>query len=441
MRITKQLARMRTFLIIWSGQTASLVGSYMTTFALTLWAWELTGQATALALVYFFNRLANVLISPLAGMIVDRWNRKLLLVASDAVAGLSTLIILLLYLTNNLQIWHIYVTSTINGAFSSIQWLAYSASVSLLVPKEQYGRVSSLDFLARYGADIIAPALAASFYYVIGLSGLLCIDVMTFAIAVTTLLLVPIPQPPLTPTEPQPRKNIRQELFFGFHYILAHPSLIALVVVMSLFQLAHDFGAAVYSPMILARSDNNASALASVSMAAGVGGVFGALIMSTWGGPKRRIHAVLMSMVGAGLSKTVFGLGQNLSIWVPAQFCSSFNFPFLGSCSQAIWLSKVRTDWQGRVFAASSMSVMVTSPIGYLLGGPLADYVFEPAMKPGGNLAPVFGGIFGTGAGAGMALLYVFCAICMLLIGLAGYAFPALRNVEKVMPDHDTAIG
>ncbi|HEY9667209.1 MAG TPA: MFS transporter [Coleofasciculaceae cyanobacterium] len=441
MRITKQLASMRTFLIIWSGQIASLVGSYMTTFALTLWAWELTGQATALALVYFFNRLANVLISPLAGMIVDRWNRKLLLVASDAVAGLSTLIILLLYLTNNLQIWHIYVTSTINGAFSSIQWLAYSASVSLLVPKEQYGRVGSLDFLASYGADIIAPALAASFYYVIGLSGILCIDLMTFAIAVTTLLLVSIPQPPLTSAEAQPQKNIRQELFFGFRYILARPSLMALVAVMSLFQLAHDFGAAVYSPMVLARSNNNASALASVSMAAGLGGVFGASIMSTWGGPKRRMHGVLMSMVGAGLSKTVFGLGQNLSIWVPAQFCSSFNFPFLGSCSQAIWLSKVKPDLQGRVFAANSMCVMVTSPIGYLLGGPLADYVLEPAMQPGGSLAPVFGGIFGTGAGAGMALLYVSCSICMLLIGLTGYAFPMLRNVEKVMPDHDTAIG
>lgn len=441
MRITKQLARMRTFLIIWSGQTASLVGSYMTTFALTLWAWELTGQATALALVYFFNRLANVLISPVAGMIVDRWNRKLLLVASDAVAGFSTLIILLLYLTNNLQIWHIYVTSTINGAFSSIQWLAYSASVSLLVPKEQYGRASSLDFLSSYGADIIAPALAASFYYVIGLSGILGIDLITFAIAVTTLLFVPIPQPPLTPAEPQRQTNIRQELFFGFRYILTRPSLMALVAVMSLFQLAHDFGAAVYSPMILARSNNNASALASVSMAAGLGGVFGASIMSTWGGPKRRIHGVLMSMVGAGLSKTVFGLGQNLSIWVPAQFCSSFNFPFLGSCSQAIWLSKVKPDLQGRVFAANSMSVMVASPIGYLLGGPLADYVLEPAMQPGGSLASIFGGIFGTGAGAGMALLYVFCSICMLLIGLAGYAFPVLRNAEKVMPDHDIAVG
>jgi DHA3 family macrolide efflux protein-like MFS transporter len=440
MRIVKQLASMRTFLIIWSGQTASLVGSYMTTFALTLWAWELTGQATALALVYFFNRLSSVLISPVAGIIVDRWNRKLLLVASDAVAGFSTLIILLLYLTNNLQIWHIYITSTLNGAFGCLQLLTYSASVSLLVPKEQYGRVSSLDFLSSYGADIIAPALAASFYYVIGLRGILCIDLMTFAIAVTTLLLVPIPQPPLTATKLQPKKNIWQELFFGFRYILGRPSLMALVVVMSLFQLAHDFGAAVYSPLVLVRSDNNASALASVSMAAGVGGVFGASLMSTWGGPKRRMDGVLMSMVGAGLSKTVFGLGQNLSVWVPAQFCSSFNFPFLGSCSQAILMSKVKPDLQGRVFAANSMSVMVTSPIGYLLGAPLADYILEPAMKPGGSLAPVFGGIFGTGAGAGMALLYVTCAICMLLIGLAGYAFPVLRNVEKVMPDHDIAI-
>lgn len=441
MKPENQHTSISTFLIIWSGQTASLIGSYMTSFAVTLWAWELTGQATALALVYFFTEVAKVLINPLAGIIVDRWNRKLLLVFGDTAAGLSTIAILLLYLTDNLLLWHLYATGAVNGAFGHLQELSYSTSLSMLVPKHQYSRVSSLNFFASYGSSIIAPALAGTLYYVIDLSGILLIDIMTFAIAVTTMLVVQIPQSPRTQTEPHSQANIRQELFFGFRYIFARPSLIAVMVVMSLFLLAHDLGAAVYSPMLLARSDNDAGVLASVSMAGGVGGVLGALVMSTWGGPKRRTHGMLMGMVGAGLSKSVFGLGQSLLIWVPAQFCSSFNFPLLGSCSQAIWLSKVRPDLQGRVFAACSMSVMVTSPIGYLLGGVLADYVFEPAMMPGGSLAPIFGGIFGTGTGAGMALLYVFFAICMLLVGIGGYAFRSLRHVEEIVPDHDQTKG
>lgn len=436
MRQENQPTSMRTFLIIWSGQTVSIIGSRMTSFAVKIWAWELTEQATALALVAFFTEVPSLFITPLAGMIVDRWNRKFLIIVGDMVAGLSTIAILLLYLTNNLQIWHLYTTSMLNGAFGQIQWLSYSASVSMLVPKPQYSRASSLDFLASYGSRIMALALAGSLYYVIGFSGILFIDLMTFALAVTTVLLVHIPQPPLNETEPQRQANIRQKLFFGFRYIFARPSLMAVLAAMSLFQFAHDLGNAVYSPMILARSDNDAGVLASTSIAAGVGGAVGATLMSTWGDPKRRIHGVLLGMVGAGLSKTVFGLSQSPLIWLPTQFCSSFNFPFLGSCYQVIWLSKVRPDVQGRVFAARSMSVMVTSPIGYLLGGSLADYVFEPAMKPGGSLSPVFGGIFGTSSGAGMALLYVITSICLLLVGLGGYAFRTLRDVEELVPDH-----
>ena len=428
---------MRTFFIVWIGQVVSTIGSYMTSFAITIWAWELTHQATALALVGFFSQVPSILISPFAGVIVDRWNRKLLIMVSDTVAALSTIAILLLYLTNNLQVWHFYVTGAVNGAFSQIQELAYSASIAMMVPKQQYTRASSMGSILHYGSSIFAPALAGVLYYVIGLIGILLIDLITFCVAVLTVRLVRIPQPVVIEAELQSRAIIWWEIIFGFRYIFALPGLLALLVWASLFSFAHDLGGSLYSAMILARSGNDAGVLASLSAAAGVGGVVGALIVSTWGGPKRRIHGFLLGIVGAGLSKTMFGLGQLPLIWLPAQFISSLNFPLLGSSSDAIWLAKVKPEVQGRVFATRSLLLLVTTAIATLIAGPLADRVFEPAMMPGGWMADLLGGIFGTGSGAGMAVLYVMSSICLLVVGLGGYGFRKLRDVEAIVPDHD----
>lgn len=428
---------MRKFILVWSGQTASIIGSQMTSFAMTIWAWEITGHATALALFGLFNQLPRILIAPFAGVIVDRFNRKVLMMVGDTVAGLSAIAILLLYLTGNLQIWHLYVTATINGSFEEIQELAYLAAISTMVPKQQYSRASSISFLASYGSSIVAPAASGTFYPTIGFMGIVIIDIATFAIAIATLLLTPIPQPTITETESFTHPNIYKEIWFGWRYIVARPSLLAMLVFISLFWFAHDFGASLYAPMILARTGNDARVLATVASVAGGSGVVGALLMSTLGGPKRRIHGFLLGTIAVGMSKMVFGFAQILWIWIPAQFCSSINFPMLGSCSDAIWLAKVKPQVQGRVFAIRSMSVSIASTLGYCVAGPLADYVFEPAMKPGGSLAAIFGGMFGNKAGAGMALLYVISSICLLAISLIGYTSRRLRDVETITPDSD----
>lgn len=414
---------MRNFIIIWLGQTVSLIGSRMSAFAITIWAWELTNQVTTLAWVGFFTQIPAILVTLFAGVIVDRYNRKFLMVIGDGVTGLSTIAILLLHLTNNLQIWHLYVIFAIAGIFGQLQELAYSASVSLMVPKQHYSRASSIGFLASYGSSIIAPALAGSIYYIIGLNGILTIDIASFVIAIATVLWLPIPQPNLTESSSKNRFNIIQDISFGFRYIMARKDLLAILLLASLFWFAHDVGGSVYAPMILARTGNDAKVLGIVSSAAGLGGVFGGLLVTVWGGPKRKIQGFLLGMIGAGLSKIVFGLGQNLFIWIPAQFCSSINFPIMGSSGEAIWLANVNPDVQGRVFAIRSVLKLVMSTIAYLIAGPLADRVFEPAMKPGGSFAFVFGNIFGVGTGAGIALLYVISSICLLFVGFSGYAF------------------
>jgi MFS transporter, DHA3 family, macrolide efflux protein len=255
-------------------------------------------------------------------------------------------------------------------------------------------------------------------------------DIVTFSVAIATVLLVPIPQLAVHTTEHHKNASIWQQLTFGFHYIIKRPGLLALVVSASLFWFAHDLGGSVATPMILARTENDGQILGSIFSIAGIGGVTGAVLLSVWGGPRRRIHGYLLGMVGAGVSKAIFGLGQSPQIWLPAQFCSSLNFPLLESSQTAILLAKVAPEVQGRVFAARSLMFQLVSAIASLIAGPLADNVFEPAMQPGGNLARLLGGVFGTHPGAGMAVMYVSTSTCLLLVGLGGYACHSLRDLD-----------
>ncbi|MEJ1934460.1 MFS transporter [Nostoc sp. NIES-2111] len=434
---TQQIASMRTFMTVWFGQAVSLIGSSLTDFAFTIWVWELTSEATPLALFSFFTKVPQILFAPISGVIVDRAPRKLLIILSDTVNAILSITLLLLYLTQHLQIWHLYLIAAIKGTFEQFQTLAFSASISVIVPKQHYSRASSMGFLASYGSNIVAPAIASVLYVVIGIAGILIVDLTTFAIAIFTVLIVHIPQPKVKEIEPQISTNIKQELSFGWHYIAARRGLLIMLVLTSLFWFAHDIGAALYSPMILARTGNNAQILGSLASAAGIGGVTGALVISSWGGFKRSIKGVFLGMIGAGLSKIVFGLGTSPLVWIPAQFCSSLNFPLLGSSNDAIWLAQVRTEVQGRVFATRSVVELATSSFAFLIAGPLADRIFEPAMLSNGGLAPFLSNIFGIGKGAGIALLYFISSLGLLIVGISGYAVRNLRDVEMLVPDNE----
>jgi MFS family permease len=422
---------MRTFTIVWLGQMVSAIGSYMTHFAIAIWIWQQTNQATALALIVFCGQISSILATILAGSIVDRFSRKIAIVSSDAVAAISTVCILALYLSGNLQIWHLYVVEVVNGAFVEIQELAYSVAVSTMVPPKHYTRASSMNSMYHYGSIIFAPALAGVLYYIIGLQGILTIDLATFAVAVGAIAFVTIPQPKLESREPMNLKAIVADTLYGCRYILSNPFLLAILGWVSLFWLFHDFGGALYAAMILARSGGDAKVLASLSSAAGIGGLVGSVAIAVWGGPKRRVNGLFWGMIGAGLSKTIFGLGRSVAVWVPAQFCSSLNFPMLGSADDAIWMEKVEATDRGRVFAVRSLVRLIVGAIAPLTAGILADIAFEPAMRSGGVLAPVFGWLVGTSAGSGMALLYSFSALGLLAVGALGAASFSNRR-EKI---------
>lgn len=427
----------RSFYIVWSGQLVSAIGSHMSHFAISIWVWEQTQQATALALVALFTQMPRVLVSPLAGGLVDRWHRKTLILLGDTVAALSVVALLLLYLMGSLQVWHFFFAGAVNGTFSQLQQLAYTASISQLVPEGQYTRAGGMSSVLHYGSVILAPALAGSLYEPVGLAGIFAADLGTFVFAVATVVAATIPSPRGTPQESKhkaSKTNFWHHIILGFRYVFANPSLLALLGAMALFQLIHDIGKGLYSPMILARSGGDAQVLGTVAAAAGIGGILGSVLVGVWGGPKRKIHGFLLGMVGAGLSKIVFGLGRSPMVWVPAQFLSSVHFPTIHSTRQSILFAQVDANFQGRVFSIGFLIVGAIPPFGKLLAGVIADRFLEPAMMPGGWLAGVFGGIFGVGAGSGMALLYTISSIGLVLVGLAGYAWKPLRNVEFWTP-------
>ncbi len=282
---------MRSFIILWFGQVFSLLGTNLSGFALTVWAYEVTGSATVLAMVSFFLVTPMLIISPLAGALVDRLNRKLMMMVSDLASGLATSALLALFLTGRLQVWHLYISSAFIGTFQSFQWPAYSAAISTMVPKEQYGRANGLISFAETGTDIIAPILAAGLLGMIGLGGVLAADLATLTLAVCTLLIIRIPQPKVTRLGQESRGSLWKESFFGFKYILERPGLLGLQIVFLVGNFFSTIAYTMMTPMILARTGNNELLLGTVSSIGALGGLVGGALMSAWGGAKKRSTA------------------------------------------------------------------------------------------------------------------------------------------------------
>jgi len=425
-----------SFTIVWLGQIVSLLGTAMSGFAFTLWAFEITGKATPLALVGFFFITPIVFLGPFIGVLVDRYNRRLMMMVSDLAAAFVSLIALILNATGNLQIWHLYLISVIMGIFQGFQWPAYSAAITLMLPKEQYARANGMMEMAGNSSRVFAPLLAGILIAPLGLSGILVIDLSCAAIAIGTLLFVDIPQPPRVAAAAEEKASFLNEAGSGFRFILARPSLLGLQSVFLFANFFSALAAAVLAPMILARTGNDEMVLGSVQSAGAIGGVIGALAMSLWGGPKRRVHGVLLSWFCIGLlGHTMFGLAQALPAWVAFLFARMFFSPIVNGSNQAIWQAKVPPEIQGRVFTARQLIAWLVSPLSNLLAGPLADQVLEPAMAHGGALVPMFGGLVGVGSGAGMALIFVFGGLFAAVAGLGGYLFPVVRNAEDILPD------
>ncbi|NTU54769.1 MAG: MFS transporter [Anaerolineales bacterium] len=426
------------FLIVWLGQIISILASGMSGFALNIWLFQQTRSATMMGLGFVSYILPFLLLSPIAGVMVDRYNRKLMMMVSDLAAVMATGGILILQASGNLQFWHLFIANVFYGLGNTFQWPAYSAAISTMVKKEQYGRANGLMSLMEAGPGVLAPILAGALLPVLGLTGLLGIDVLTFFIAIGALLIVHVPQPEKTVEGQRESGNIWKEAAYGFTYIFKRPSLLGLQMIFFFGNLFSGIGWTVFTPMILLRTNDNSIILGTLNSAMAIGGVIGGVLMSAWGGFKKRTHGVLGGWIATGLFSTLFGFGTGLAFWIPFIVAQALVGPLINTSNQSIWQAKVAPDIQGRVFSSRRLIAWFTQPIAPIIAGVLADRWLEPSMTLGTTgLAATFSGWVGTGPGSGMALLFIFCGLGAALAGLTGYFIKPIRNAETLLPDHD----
>jgi MFS family permease len=424
---------MRVFSTLWLGQTISIIGSGLTSFALGVWVFERTGSATLFAMIGLSAVLPRVLFSPVAGAIVDRYDRRWVMIASDSIAAVGTLIIALLAFTGRLEFWHIYPLSFILAAAGTLQWPAYAATTTQLVSKEQLGRANGMQQFGQAAADVLAPALAGGLMPFIQLKGVILIDFSTFIFALLTLLLIRFPELRKEEGTPIETHSWRLDLTIGWGYIRARRGLLGLLGLLAAVNFIWGMVGALIVPMILGFTTSQS--LGVLISIAGVGMLVGGLLMSVWGGPRPRINGVLNFELLSGLCFIVIGLRP--SFWPVAigVFGAHMTIAIIYGSNQAIWQSKVPLELQGRVFAAQQMLIRASAPLAFLVAGPLAERLFEPWMANGGALSVPVGPFLGTGPGRGIGLMFVLMGITKIAITLIGYTRPSVRNVETELPD------
>jgi len=427
---------MRTFFTVWFGQLVSLVGSQLTGFALGVWVYDQTRSVLMLALVQVAMQAPFVLLSPIAGVFADRWNRRTAMIVSDFGAGLAVLTAGVLYLTHHLQIWMVIPINLWMASFNTLMWPSFTASVTLLVPKQHYGRANGIVQLGEALPQIAGPALAGALYVAIHLGNMALIDFATYAFSVLLMLFfVRIPSPPRTAEGQEAKGSLWKEMRFGWDYITARKGLLALL----LFFLVVNFLSGVMNPLLVPLILDNwdASTLGYISTLMGVGMLLGTLVMSAWGGGRRKIFTLLSANLLVGLFLSLVGLRAYLPLLTVCGIAVMFFNPFMNACSQAIWQSKVAPDVQGRVFAVRRTIAWSSGLIAPLLAAPLADYIFKPSMAVGGVLAPILGPVFGYGASRGIGVLISLVGLLTIGVAIIAFTSPLVRRVELDLPDHE----
>ncbi len=426
---------MPVFLITWLGQVISLVGSGLTSFALGIWVFERTGSPTLFAFIGLFAVLPKVIFSPFAGAVVDRFDRRKVMILSDAGAGLSTLFVAAMLFSGNLQLWHIYFSAAFSSLCGTFQWPAYSATVSQLIPKKHLGRANGMNQFGRAAAEIFSPLLAGVLVLSIKVEGVIFIDVITFLFAMLTLSLVRFPR--LKPKiKIENLSNFKNDLTFGWRYILKRKGLLNLLFFQVTVNFIWGMVGALIVPMIL--SFTTSDQLGAVITIAGLGMLSGSLLMTAWGGPKRRINSVIFFELLSGICFALMGLRPSFWLVALGAFGAHITIAMVFGSNQAIWQTKIETENQGRVFSAQQMFASLASPLAYLLAGPLAEQIFEPLMMPSGTFSSTLTPILGAGAGRGIGLMFVLMGVAKIIVSVSAFLNPRVRLIEEELPDAES---
>lgn len=431
---------MQTFFIVWIGQVISLLGSKLTEFALGFWildqTYQDTGTITQFALTILFMYLPKVIISPLAGVLVDRWNRRSAMILSDLGTGIITLFVFALVGSNSLAVWHIYIALTISSSLNAFQQPAYIAAIAQLVPPKNLSRANGMVQASFAIAKIAAPAIAGLLMKFFGLETILFIDIATFIIAIVTLLSVRFPD--FKRFSNRKTKVVERVIFdavAGWNYIAHRPGLVRLVCFIAISYFTMGMLEVVLWPLLY--QPGSTEQLGLVLTVGGCGMLLGSVLMSLWSGPKNRVKAIIGFVGFQGVIILIGGLKISTLVLAIGIFGYLFSQPIIVSCNQAIWQSKVPSRLQGRVFALQQTLERSLAICAYLLAGPLVDNVLNPLMAEGGIIARSISRFIDTGMGQGVTLLLVLLGIINLTVVAIAYREPRLRYLEKELPDRN----
>jgi len=423
----------RTFLIVWFGQLVSLVGSSLTWFGLSVWVFLETGSVTALSMMLLAGTLPRILLSPIAGAYVDRWNRRWVMIISDALTGLGTLVIVVAFLTDSISLGVLIVVGAFASALQAFQWPAYQASTTLLVPKERYSQASGMVQMAEAAGQLVAPFLGGVLLAFGGVATLLAVDVVTFFVAVISLLIVRFPEPPASAVGEEAGGSIWKEAAFGFRYVWHRHGLLALLVFFAGLNLTFGMISPIFVAYML--SFTSEAAMGTVLSLGSMGMLVGSIVASAWKVTTGRVRGIMAASLVLGTMLLIIGLSQWVVVIVVSLFGGMLVVPFATALSQSIWMSKVEPDVQGRVFATRSMIAQFTQPIALVLVGPLAEFVFLPLFGEDGGSGGFLKGIFGTGESAGYGAMFFCIGAYTIVMTLLSYSYPPLRNLERDIPD------
>ncbi len=425
---------MRTFLSVWIGQFVSMLGSKLSEFALAIWAYQQIGSITQVALLVVLMYLPTIVAAPMAGSLVDRWNRRWAMLLSDSVAAGCSFVALILSLSGHLQLWHIYMGVPILAAFSAFQAPAYTAAIAQLVPKQHQGRANGMADLPQGVAAILTPVLATWLIGIIKLNGILLIDCITFIPALAILLSVRFPPLPrrsnIKEISTKKIRKLLQESISSWRYIKARASLFRLwiFIVLTYFTI----GMFDISFWLLVLKFGSATKFSIVVSSAGCGMLAGSAAMSLWGGPKRRIAGILNLTILQGFVIVILGMGIKLSLVVASigVFIYQLADPIIMGSNRAIWQSKVPVEQQGRIFSLQLMFQRSALIPAFLIAGVLVDHFFEPFLAKSQLIKNTLGQIIGNESGTGICLFLMMLGIVKILLSAIVYRDPLLLNVE-----------
>ncbi|MBE6052649.1 MAG: MFS transporter [Clostridium sartagoforme] len=422
----------KNFIYFWLSQSVSQLGSSMTSYALIIWAYNQSNSVMSVSLMTFFSYIPYIIVSIFAGTFVDNTSKKKIMLYSDTIAAICSLFVLILLILGKLQLWHIYIINSITGFMNAFQSPASTVTIGIIVPKEMYTKASGMNSFTNSLLTLVTPMSAAFILSILGLPGVIIIDLLTFIFAFVILLFFVDIKEELN-INIEKKKSIFHGFKEGLKFLINNKGILYMIISMAFLNF---FSRLTYenilSPMILARSNGNNNTLAIVSGTIGLGGILGGLIVSFAKLPKSNLKLIYFSAAISFLfGDILMGLGQNSYIWCIAAVAASLPIPCIGAGINTIMYNKVPREIQGRIFAVRNAIQFCAIPIGILLGGFLADYVFQPFMLSNNEISLFLQKLVGYSDGSGMAVMFLLTGVLGFLASIFWYLNKSIRALEN----------